>query len=152
MITKILILIFWNYFYIQVSEQETEWRSQARDYKDVYRGHCNITTDIKEAVFLGKDAQFIAAGSDDGNLFIWDRYTTNLLRVLQGDDSIVNCVQAHPHSCLLATSGIESCVKLWAPVPVADDEPIKDWGLNIDKVGPIVLHYNQVFNNITIKE
>lgn len=64
-----------------------------------------------------RDGQFIAAGSDDGNLFIWDRHTTNLVRVIPGDESIVNCVQSHPHTCLLATSGIESVVKLWAPLP-----------------------------------
>lgn len=64
-----------------------------------------------------RDGEFIAAGSDDGNLFIWDRESTNLIRVIPGDESIVNCVQPHPHTCLLATSGIESVVKLWAPLP-----------------------------------
>ncbi len=57
------------------------------------------------------------AGSDDGKFFIWDRKTTNIVKVLQGDDSIVNCLQPHPTSCLLATSGIEPVVKIWAPLP-----------------------------------
>ncbi|KAK7019403.1 WD and tetratricopeptide repeat protein [Halocaridina rubra] len=104
------------------SPQEQNWRLRAIDYQKSYCGHCNTTTDIKEAAFLGRDGQFIAAGSDDGNLFIWDRHTTNLVRVLPGDDSIVNCVQPHPHTCLLATSGIESFVKLWAPLPKMDNE------------------------------
>ncbi|XP_071533166.1 WD and tetratricopeptide repeats protein 1-like isoform X2 [Panulirus ornatus] len=104
------------------SAQEQDWRARAADYLKSYCGHCNTTTDIKEAVFLGKDGQFIAAGSDDGNLFIWDRHTTNLVRVIPGDESIVNCVQSHPHTCLLATSGIESVVKLWAPLPQVDGE------------------------------
>nr|XP_053648382.1 WD and tetratricopeptide repeats protein 1-like isoform X2 [Cherax quadricarinatus] len=110
------------------SIQEQDWRSRAADYYKSYCGHCNTTTDIKEAVFLGKDGQFIAAGSDDGNLFVWDRHTTNLIRVIPGDESIVNCVQCHPHSCLLATSGIESVVKLWAPLPQMDNdsEPFLD--------------------------
>lgn len=104
------------------SPQEQDWRSRATDYHKTYCGHCNTTTDIKEAAFLGRDGQFIAAGSDDGNLFVWDRHTTNLVRVLPGDESIVNCVQPHPHTCLLATSGIESFVKLWAPLPQMDSE------------------------------
>lgn len=58
----------------------------------------------------------MAAGSDDGNLFIWDRHTTNLVRVIEADKSIVNCVQSHPSVCMLATSGIEKVVKLWGPV------------------------------------
>ncbi|XP_047487482.1 WD and tetratricopeptide repeats protein 1-like isoform X2 [Penaeus chinensis] len=107
------------------STQEQEWRVRATDYHKSYCGHCNTTTDIKEAAFLGKDGEFIAAGSDDGNLFIWDRETTNLIRVIPGDESIVNCVQPHPHTCLLATSGIESVVKLWAPLPQVDNEDLQ---------------------------
>lgn len=37
------------------------------------------------------------------------------MRVLRGDDSIVNCLQPHPNSCLLATSGIDPVVRLWSP-------------------------------------
>lgn len=37
------------------------------------------------------------------------------MRVLRGDDSIVNCLQPHPTSCLLATSGIDPVVRLWSP-------------------------------------
>ena len=57
----------------------------------------------------------MAAGSDDGNMFIWERITGNLVRVLHADDSIVNCIQWNPRSALLATSGIEATVKLWEP-------------------------------------
>lgn len=55
------------------------------------------------------------AGSDDGSIFFWDRKTTNNIRILKGDSSIVNCVQPHPTSCVLATSGIEHRVRLWSP-------------------------------------
>jgi WD and tetratricopeptide repeat-containing protein 1 len=61
--------------------------------------------------------QYIVAGSDDGSFFIWDRQTTNIMRVLRGDDSIVNCLQPHPSYCLLATSGIDPVVRLWSPRP-----------------------------------
>ena len=57
----------------------------------------------------------MAAGSDDGIIFIWDKLTGNLVRGLQGDESIVNCVQWHPQSAMLATSGIENVVRLWQP-------------------------------------
>lgn len=55
------------------------------------------------------------AGSDDGSFFVWDKSTTNIVRVLRGDDSIVNCLQPHPSYCMLATSGIDPVVRLWAP-------------------------------------
>jgi WD and tetratricopeptide repeat-containing protein 1 len=37
------------------------------------------------------------------------------VRVLKGDESIVNCLQPHPHSCFLASSGIEPVIKIWWP-------------------------------------
>lgn len=57
------------------------------------------------------------AGSDDGSFFVWDKQSTNLVRVMRGDDSIVNCLQPHPSTCLLATSGIDPVVRLWSPKP-----------------------------------
>lgn len=63
------------------------------------------------------NGQYIVAGSDDGSFFIWDKATTNIVRVLRGDDSIVNCLEPHPVTCLLATSGIDPVVRLWSPRP-----------------------------------
>jgi hypothetical protein len=34
-------------------------------------GHCNVQTDIKEAVFLGEKDELVACGSDDGRVFIY---------------------------------------------------------------------------------
>lgn len=31
--------------------------------------------------------------------------------------SIVNCLQPHPSTCLIASSGIDVSVKLWSPRP-----------------------------------
>ncbi|MED6155422.1 Protein ALTERED SEED GERMINATION 2 [Stylosanthes scabra] len=42
--------------------------------------------------------------------------------MLNGDESVVNCVQCHPFDFVVATSGIDSTIKLWtpnAPVPSA---------------------------------
>ncbi|XP_037079398.1 WD and tetratricopeptide repeats protein 1-like [Pollicipes pollicipes] len=100
-----------------LSEQERCWRRLSADYQSRYCGHCNTTTDIKEANFFGRDGQFILAGSDDGTFFIWERQTAAIVRVLRGDATIVNCVQPHPRLCLLASSGIDSCVRLWGPLP-----------------------------------
>merc|ERR1711915_800902 len=73
-----------GYFSPDLSQAEVELRKSARDYSSRYLGTCNTTTDIKEANFLGADGQFIMAGSDDGKFFIWDRKTTNIVKVLVG--------------------------------------------------------------------
>lgn len=88
---------------------------EALDFSRRYCGHCNINTDIKEANFYGPQSEFIVAGSDDGALYIWDKQTTNLLKAIQADMNIVNCVQVHPSISMLATSGIEPNVKIWSP-------------------------------------
>ena len=64
-----------------------------------------------------REGQFIVAGSDDGSIYFWDRNTTNNIRILKGDGSIVNCLQPHPTYCLLASSGIDPVVRLWSPLP-----------------------------------
>ncbi|XP_076810630.1 WD and tetratricopeptide repeats protein 1-like [Clavelina lepadiformis] len=92
------------------------------DYRLRFCGHCNTTTDIKEANFFGSDGQFIIAGSDDGAFFIWEKKTTNLVLAMQGDGSIVNCVQPHPSVCMLATSGIDPVVRLWSAAGGSSDE------------------------------
>ncbi|OQV21610.1 WD and tetratricopeptide repeats protein 1 [Hypsibius exemplaris] len=108
------------------TEQESRWRSDAVDYERRFVGHCNTTTDIKEANFIGDRGQFIMAGSDDGKFFIWDRESTNLVKVIRGDSAIVNCLQAHPATCLIATSGIDEHIRIWAPQPVDRDAEEKE--------------------------
>jgi len=95
-------------------DQENRLREDAIDFSERFCGHCNTTTDIKEANFFGG---YVVAGSDDGSFYIWDRETTNIIKIVKGDDSIVNCLQPHPSTCMLATSGIESIVRLWSPMP-----------------------------------
>lgn len=87
----------------------------AIDMKQRYVGHCNIGTDIKQASFLGHQGEFVASGSDDGRWFIWEKMTGRLIKVLAGDDAVVNCVQCHPFDCAVATSGIDDTIKMWTP-------------------------------------
>ena len=107
-----------------ISDWEANRQSRANDYRQRYTGHCNNHTDIKEATFLGQRGEYVGAGSDDGNVFIWNKKSGNLVRVLHGDESIVNCVQWHPTSCTMATSGIESVIKIWEPRPTDEDSEL----------------------------
>ncbi|KAJ8771533.1 hypothetical protein K2173_026710 [Erythroxylum novogranatense] len=92
----------------------------AFDMKQRYVGHCNVGTDIKQASFLGQRGDYVASGSDDGRWFIWEKQTGRLIKMLIGDEAVVNCVQSHPFDCVVATSGIDYTIKIWtpkAPVP-----------------------------------
>ncbi|XP_028409491.1 WD and tetratricopeptide repeats protein 1-like [Dendronephthya gigantea] len=106
----------------RINDSERELRTTSNDYKSRFCGHCNTTTDIKEANFFGANGEYIVAGSDDGSFFVWEKSTANLLRILKGDESIVNCLQPHPSGCILATSGIDPVVRLWSPQAEHSDE------------------------------
>eukprot|EP00798_Chlamydomonas_sp_ICE-L_P008194 gene8194-1456_t len=80
-----------------------------------YVGHCNRHTDIKECVYVGMGDLLIAAGSDDGRVFLYDAETGELLAALEADADVANCVQCHPFTATLATSGIEDVIRLWSP-------------------------------------
>ena len=71
-------------------------------------------TMIKEACWWGTD--FVLSGSDCGHVFGWERATGRLVLLLEADRHVVNCVQPHPFDPLLASSGIDYNVKLWAPL------------------------------------
>jgi len=52
------------------------------------------------------------------------------VKVLRGDESIVNCLQPHPTSCFMATSGIETIIRLWTPLPEdgkVNERIVDDW-------------------------
>lgn len=49
--------------------------------------------------------------------------TGEVVRMIQADSDVVNCVQPHPMLPVVATSGIESVVRLWAP---GDPDPDTD--------------------------
>ncbi len=79
----------------------------------------------------------MACGSDDGRVYIYCSDSGLLLRTLEADEDIVNCIQAHPQCAMLATSGIENVVRLWSPSP---DGPSTQ---QIEKLKDLV-HENQV--------
>ena len=108
------------------SEAERLRQENAHDYTQRFVGACNTTTDIKEANFFGQNGQFIVAGSDCGCMFLWNRATANLVEAWHGDESIVNCLQPHPSLCVLATSGIDPVVRLWAPQSKGDKDPRRE--------------------------
>ena len=103
-----------------------------------YRGHCNVKT-VKDVNFFGLQDEYVVSGSDSGHLFIWDRKTSQLVNILEGDSEVVNVVQGnylnlshangyltqslgHPYEPLLAVSGIDHTIKIFSPDTRAQDD------------------------------
>lgn len=60
-----------------------------------YRGHCNVKT-VKDANYFGLQDEYVVSGSDSGHVFIWDKKTTELVNILEGDEEVVNVIQGLP--------------------------------------------------------
>ncbi|KAK1408411.1 hypothetical protein QVD17_40158 [Tagetes erecta] len=81
----------------------------------MYSGHRNSLT-VKRVSFFGPNSEYVMSGSDCGHIFIWKKKDCKLVRVMEGDRRIVNQVEAHPNIPVLASSGLEKSIKLWAPM------------------------------------
>lgn len=57
------------------------------------------------------------SGSDCGQIFFWDKASQQIINVVKGDEhGIVNVLEPHPNYPILATSGLDSDVKIWCPL------------------------------------
>lgn len=80
-----------------------------------YRGHCNVKT-VKDANFFGLQDEYVVSGSDGGHLFIWDKKTSELVNILEGDNEVVNVVQGKSSSFLLDRGPALIQVELRPPI------------------------------------
>ncbi|XP_021849672.2 uncharacterized protein [Spinacia oleracea] len=88
--------------------------TEKRHVPQVFKGHLNRET-VKGVSFFGPKSEYVASGSDCGRIFIWRKKNGELIRVMEADKHVVNCIEAHPHTAVLASSGIESDIKIWTP-------------------------------------
>ena len=70
-----------------------------------YTGHCNVKT-VKDANFFGLQDEYVVSGSDGGHIFIWDKKTSELVNILEGDNEVVNVVQGKPFTSNSMNQGL----------------------------------------------
>lgn len=56
---------------------------------------------------------FIASGTEEGNVIIWDVSSKNVLQRLQGHTEPVLSVDTHPTEKLIASAGLDRVVRIW---------------------------------------
>ncbi|XP_014262273.1 DDB1- and CUL4-associated factor 8 isoform X2 [Cimex lectularius] len=96
--------------------------SSETDFIHRYEGHRNSET-VKGVNFFGPKSEFIVSGSDCGHIYIWDKNTESIVQWMRGDeDGVINCIEPHPHIPVLATSGLDSDIKIW--IPSCEHEPL----------------------------
>lgn len=100
----------------------------------VYEGHCNTRT-VKDVNYYGLNDEYVVSGSDDGHFFIWDRKTSKILNILEGDGEVVNVVQGHPYEPMIACSGIDSTVKIFGPGGESREREAAEKGIDVANPG-----------------
>ncbi|EOA16375.1 hypothetical protein CARUB_v10004525mg [Capsella rubella] len=97
---------------VSKSESASSPKNEIEHTPLVYKGHKNCET-VKGVNFFGPRSEYVVSGSDCGRIFIWRKKSGELIRVMEADRHVVNCIEPHPHIPVLASSGIESDIKVW---------------------------------------
>lgn len=79
------------------------------EYLMTFQGHSSHICSVS----LSSDNRFVASGSTDGTVRLWNRQTGACLQVLE-HGSQVFCVVFSPDDCILASGGTDSTIKLWS--------------------------------------
>lgn len=95
-----------------------------KTYYKAYSGHTSECTS-KNCTFLGPNSEYLASGSDDHKIYIWDRESGDLVYTLNYHKDIVNSVTQQPcGGTILASAGLENYVCIWdsvGEVPTQDE-------------------------------
>ncbi|CAH1797070.1 unnamed protein product [Owenia fusiformis] len=91
-----------------------------------YCGHRNNAT-VKGVNFYGARSEFIVSGSDCGHVFFWEKQSEKIVQYVEADrGGVINVLEPHPSFPVIATSGLDNDVKIWAPT---EHEPTKLKGI-----------------------
>nr|XP_043607985.1 DDB1- and CUL4-associated factor 8-like [Erigeron canadensis] len=106
-------------------ESNSEMESDTKPGPQIFKGHMNCMT-VKGVSFFGPNCEYVVSGSDCGRMFIWRKKDSELVRVMEADKKVVNCIQSHPHTPMLASSGIDRDIKIWTPTALERAPPPSD--------------------------
>lgn len=90
-----------GYVIPKLRQEAVERQAPCSSHIRSYRGHCNVKT-VKDVNFFGLNDEYVVSGSDSGHLFIWDRKSSSLVNILEGDSDVVNVIQGKyifPRKC-----------------------------------------------------
>ncbi|KAL4558614.1 hypothetical protein LXL04_036815 [Taraxacum kok-saghyz] len=95
---------------IHMWDVEGVWEKPLR-----YKGHRQCKYVIRSC-FGGVDSAFIASGSENSQVYIWNRSSCDPIEVLSGHSMTVNCVSWNPRRHqMLASASDDQTIRIWGP-------------------------------------
>ncbi|KAL7126752.1 hypothetical protein ABFS83_14G208100 [Erythranthe nasuta] len=80
-----------------------------------YKGHVQQKYVIRSC-FGGLNSMFIASGSEDSKVYIWNRRSHVPIEILSGHSMTVNCVSWNPkRPQMLASASDDNTIRIWGP-------------------------------------
>nr|GEW48231.1 hypothetical protein [Tanacetum cinerariifolium] len=95
-------------------ESDVEMETDSKPGPQLFMGHRNCVT-AKRVSFFGPKCEYVSSGSDCGRIFIWRKKDAKLVRLIEAEKEVVNCIEAHPDIPMLASSSIDKDIKIWTP-------------------------------------
>ncbi|CAA7017510.1 unnamed protein product [Microthlaspi erraticum] len=106
-----------KFFIVNLSSQEIHLWDLAGEWKQPlkFSGHKQSKYVIRSC-FGGLDSSFIASGSEDSQVYIWNLKNAKPLEVLSGHSMTVNCVSWNPRNPrMLASASDDQTIRIWGP-------------------------------------
>lgn len=105
-----------RYLLVNVASEEIHsWDLERKQLMHKYRGQKQGHFVIRSA-FGGQNESFVASGSEDSQVYIWNRHNSALVDVLPGHSGTVNAIAWNPVDPLMFASA-------------SDDHTVRVWGV-----------------------
>ncbi|OMO90532.1 hypothetical protein CCACVL1_07348 [Corchorus capsularis] len=116
-ITSLSVSMDSKYFIVNLNSQEIHLRDVAGKWEKPlkYTGHKQNKYVIRSC-FGGFNSMFIASGSENSEVYIWNRRSSKPIEVLSGHSMTVNSVSWNPkRPQMLASASDDHIIRIWGP-------------------------------------
>ncbi|KAK4492451.1 hypothetical protein RD792_003261 [Penstemon davidsonii] len=106
-----------KFLIVNLNSQEIHMWDVAGEWSEPqqYKGHMQQNYVIRSC-FGGLNSMFIASGSEDAKVYIWNRRFPTPIEVLSGHEKTVNCVSWNPkRPQMLASASDDHTIRIWGP-------------------------------------